>query len=65
MAASNKEMVRCMDCKHGTYMQWFRNPVICVCAVHEEKFVAESRRICGDFVRREGEAEITHYDSYE
>lgn len=63
MAVKN-EMIRCIDCKNGTYMQWFKNPIICKCAVLEEKMVAESRRICNDFEERNGEPVIEHFDHY-
>lgn len=64
MAEKKTVMVRCIACKHGEYMQWFSNPVICRCKLYEEKFVAESRRICEDYQERVGKAEITHYDHY-
>ena len=60
-----REMVRCIDCKHGTYKQWFCNPVICICRVKDdEKFVAASKRICPSYEERAGEPEITHFDHY-
>ena len=58
------EMVRCLDCKHGTYMQWYKNPIICRCEVLEEKTVAESKRVCKDYERRNSEPEIEHFDHY-
>lgn len=61
---ATKGMIRCIRCKHGTYMQWFKNPIICRCAIYNEKFVAESKHLCEDFIERQEEAEITHYDHY-
>ena len=65
MAERNTGMVRCIECRHGEYMQWFRNPIICQCTVHNEKFVAEAKRLCEDYsARTSGKPEITHYDHY-
>ncbi|MBQ1973898.1 MAG: hypothetical protein II222_06145 [Paraprevotella sp.] len=58
-------MIQCINCKHGRYMQWMKNPIICECQVQKERFVAESRRQCPLFEQRyTGEAEIVHYDHY-
>ncbi len=62
----NSFMVSCIHCKHGTFKQWFHNPIICQCNVFNEKFVAEARRICNDFeARSEGKPiEVAHLDHY-
>lgn len=61
----NKDMVRCIDCKHGTYLQWFQNPVICVCHMRdEERFVAAARRLCFQFEKGTGNTEVKHLDHY-
>lgn len=65
MAEHSKGMVRCIECRHGNYMQWYHNPIICKCAIFDEKFVAEARRLCDDYEERtNAEPEITHYDHY-
>lgn len=65
MAERNKGMVYCIKCKHGSFMQWFNNPIICQCAVYHEKFVAESKRLCEEYrPRTDTNIEITHYDHY-
>ena len=64
MAEKNKGMVKCIDCRRGTYMQWFRNPIICECNLLHERFVAESQRFCEDFEERSDKVEVTHYDHY-
>lgn len=60
------KMVRCYDCKHGKYMQWMKNPIICECTWTGERFVAEARRICSRYedAHRKDAPEITHYDHY-
>jgi hypothetical protein len=63
--AINTTMVQCRKCKHATLMQWFKNPIIAQCAIHGDRQVAESNRICKEFVESFNEAPITHYDSYE
>lgn len=58
-------MVLCYRCKHGTFMQWMKNPIICECSVNKERYVAEARRICPSFEASPDEhPEITHYDHY-
>ena len=27
--AGKDKMVKCFECKHGRYMQWMKNPIIC------------------------------------
>lgn len=63
--APNAPMVQCLNCKHATLMQWFKNPIIAQCAAHNDRQVAESKRICKEFAARTDEATVTHYDSYE
>ena len=63
MAAKN-EMVRCIECKHGKYMQWFENPIICHCNILNEKFVAESKHLCVDFEKTNAKREVQHFDHY-
>lgn len=64
--ASAKTMIKCYDCKHGKYMQWMKNPIICECELTNERFVAEAKRICGRYEVRKGNGtpNITHYDQY-
>lgn len=59
-------MVRCYECKHGKYMQWMKNPIICECKLTNERFVAEARRMCPRYedAPRKGAPEITHYEHY-
>lgn len=68
MAVKNKDdrFVKCIGCTHGTYMQWFKNPIIAECNALGERMVAESRRICKLF-KPSGIAnpEVKHYDSYD
>ncbi|MBQ9560477.1 MAG: hypothetical protein IJ762_09615 [Bacteroidaceae bacterium] len=65
MAERVKGMVQCINCKNGTYMQWFKNPIICKCNIFNEKFVAEAKHICEEFAKRPSEkVEVTHYDHY-
>lgn len=56
-----------MECDHGEYMQWMKNPVICSCKVlGGERFVAESRRMCDNFSERLPGKQVTikHFDHY-
>ena len=57
-------MVKCIDCKKGTFMQWMANPIICECTINNERLVAESRRLCTRFERSYAKPTITHYDHY-
>ena len=61
---SEQEMVKCINCKHATYKQWFQNPIIAMCLVKMSKEVAESNRICKDYAERIGPPEVEHLDSY-
>ena len=58
-------MVCCISCKHATYKQWFNNPVIAFCGLHNSREVAMSKRVCKDFTERPGEPVIEHLDKYE
>lgn len=64
MAEKNKGMVQCIHCKRGTFMQWFQNPIICECAILRERYVAEAKRFCENFVERTAPVEVTHYNHY-
>ncbi|MCR4922300.1 MAG: hypothetical protein K5945_11440 [Bacteroidaceae bacterium] len=63
--AENSEFVQCLNCKWGTYQQWFENPVIATCSLNNEKQVAATRRICKEYRERLGEPQILHHDSYD
>ncbi len=70
MASNNKtgvtEFVQCLHCKHATaYYQWYENPVIAQCAIHGDRQVAQTKRVCKTYVERYGEPEIQHFDHYE
>ena len=43
MAGNKDKMVKCYDCKHGKYMQWMKNPIICECNWTGERYVAEAK----------------------
>ncbi len=62
--ASVQEMVKCINCKHATYKQWFQNPVIATCMLKMSKEVAESKRICKEYAERMGPPVVEHLDSY-
>ena len=49
MAGNKDKMVKCYDCKHGKYMQWMKNPIICECNWTGERYVAEAKRLCSRF----------------
>ena len=59
-------MVKCYNCKHGKYMQWMKNPIICECNSTGERYVAEAKRLCSRFEENTSREtpEITHYDHY-
>lgn len=67
MASKNLEsqFVKCIDCKHARFMQWFQNPVIAVCLTHNERQVAEAKRLCHTFAPSNKEPDIQHFDSYD
>ncbi len=58
-------MVTCISCKHATYKQWFRNPVIAFCKLRDSREVAMAKRICKEYVERHDEPVIEHFDKYE
>ena len=61
---SDNAFVKCIDCKHATFMQWYENPVIANCQVHKERQVAQAKRLCQAFAPSNCEPEIQHFDSY-
>lgn len=64
MATAN-QMIQCIHCKHGKYMQWMKNPIICECTLSGERYVAEARRICPSFDESGArEPQITHFSQY-
>ena len=70
MASNNKtgvtEFVQCLHCKHATaYYQWYENPVIAQCEIHDDRQVAQTKRVCKTYVERFGEPEIHHFDHHE
>ena len=66
MAGNKDKMVECYNCKHGKYMQWMKNPIICECNWTGERYVAEAKRLCSRFEENTSREtpEITHYDHY-
>ncbi|MBP3567422.1 MAG: hypothetical protein IKA86_05930 [Paraprevotella sp.] len=66
MAANKERMIRCLECKHGRFMQWMNNPIICECAITNERQVAEAYKLCNLFNENYSQEapSITHYDSY-
>ncbi len=66
MAGNSKgQMVCCMQCKNGVFMQWMENPVICECTRRKnERFVAEMKRICPLYEKNSSTPTIVHYDRY-
>ena len=63
--ATEIKMVKCLNCKHATYKQWFQNPIIALCELKRSREVAEANRICKEFVERYNKPTIEHYDEYE
>lgn len=66
MATDKTTMIQCIHCKHGKFMQWMKNPIICECELlSNERFVAEAKKLCSLYEESKTETpEITHYDSY-
>lgn len=66
MAVNKDKMVRCLDCKHGKFMQWMKNPIICECKMTNERQVAEAYKLCNIYEENytKKAPEITHFDSY-
>ena len=63
---SERDFVRCIDCRKATFMQWFENPVIALCKDQNERLVAASRRLCRGFVPSgNANPEIQHFDHYD
>lgn len=57
--------VRCLNCKHATFMQWYENPVVAYCSVAKERLVANSKRVCKMFVESGvTHPQIEHHDDY-
>lgn len=64
--AAQKSFVKCLDCTHGIFMQWFQNPIIVYCKIREERTVAQTSRICRDFNPSGNlHPEVIHFDHYE
>ena len=63
----NSGMIQCINCKHGRFMQWMNNPIICECMLMQnERFVAEAKKLCPLFELSGIEKpEVTHYESYD
>lgn len=65
----NGEGIRCVECKHATYMQWFENPIIAECALLNERMVGEARRNCKLFepsgISDISQLNIQHFDHYD
>ena len=55
-----KQKVRCIDCKNGTLMQWYKNPVVVQCPHLNCRDVASTLRYCTYFKQSTGEPEIKH-----
>lgn len=66
MAVGKDKMVKCINCKHGKYMQWMKNPIICECNWTGERYVAEAKRICTRYEEKTSREtpQITHYEHY-
>lgn len=60
------KMVKCFECKHGKYMQWMKNPIICECNWTGERYVAEAKRLCARYEANTSleTPPITHFDHY-
>ncbi len=67
MAVKNYEssFVKCIDCKHAKFMQWYENPIIAECMLHKERQVALAKRLCSLFAPSNAEPEVLHFDSYD
>lgn len=64
--SSEREFVRCMECRHATFMQWYENPIVANCSQLGERTVAQSNRVCKLFAPS-GTAHpaVTHYENYD
>lgn len=59
---TEKQKVRCKDCRIGLLLQWDNNPVIVNCRYLENKDVASTQRICPYYEAGENEIKkLTHY----
>ena len=59
---TEKQKVRCKDCRIGVLRQWDNNPVIVNCRYLENKDVASTQRICPYYEAGENEIKkLTHY----
>ncbi len=62
----SKRLAQCIKCKHSTLKQWMENPIIAICHIRHERFVAACDRQCTFFeLSGNPNPEITHYDEYE
>ena len=63
---ANNKMIQCIHCKHGKFMQWMKNPIICECNWTGERYVAEARRLCARYEERTSPEPpaVKHYDHY-
>ncbi len=64
---SNERLaVKCINCRHATFKQWFQNPVIAFCQLQGgETAVAEIRRSCYLFQPATATPVIEHLSSYD
>ena len=63
---SEREFVRCLECRYATFMQWFENPIVAQCSQLEERMVAQSNRICKLYSPSGNQhPEVKHFDSYD
>ncbi|MBQ9286502.1 MAG: hypothetical protein IJ209_09545 [Bacteroidaceae bacterium] len=66
MASKNSDslFVKCIDCTHASFMQWYDNPIIAQCKLHNDRQVACAKRICQSFAPATTRPNIEHFDSY-
>ena len=63
---SEREFVRCLECRHATFMQWYENPIVAQCEQLNERMVAQSKRVCKLFSPSGNkDPHVTHYDNYD
>lgn len=59
---TEKEKVRCKDCRIGLLLQWDNNPVIVNCRYLDNKDVASTLRVCPYYEKGPNKIkELTHY----
>ena len=64
--SSDRDFVRCLDCKHATFRQWYENPIVAQCSIFNERMVAQSNRLCKEFApSRNAHPDIEHFDNYD